>query len=139
MADQRQPSRQYQNQAERSKPFSHHPIAPYSMVCCERMKRYALFTAAVAFSCVVPAASAKNPPTPPSEYVLDDSASGFALYPGRGVMSAAPAKSKVQSLSELKSRLRHVPTGTRLYWAAYQDDAEGNPKLFKSGEFRDFQ
>jgi hypothetical protein len=74
-----------------------------------------------------------------TDYFLDDSVSGFALYPGPGYRSYVDARFMIKSLNDLEDRLSKLPMGTRLSWSPYRTDSSGAPVLFKEGQFAEFR
>ncbi len=74
-----------------------------------------------------------------NNYFLDDSVSGFALYPGSGYRSYVDPQFMIASLIDLEARLSKLPSGAQLYWNPYRKDPSGKPLLFKEGQFDEFQ
>jgi hypothetical protein len=74
-----------------------------------------------------------------TEYTLDDSSSGVALYLGAAYRSFVDLKYKVPSLEDLERRVSQLPPGTRLHWEPYKREPSGKPILFSKGRYDRFE
>ena len=75
-----------------------------------------------------------------TDYRLDESIGGVALYPGAGYRSFVEAKFLVSSLSDLEARISHLPRGTTLYWLPQRRNLLGiDPVLFAKGQYEQFR
>jgi hypothetical protein len=74
-----------------------------------------------------------------TEYRLDDSSSGVALYPGAAYRSFVDLKYKVPSLEDLERRVNQLPADTRLHWEPYKREPSGKPILFSKGQYDRFE
>ena len=73
------------------------------------------------------------------DYVLDQTQSELALYPGPGYRSFVRDTDMVRSFEDLKRRVSRLPKGTSLHWKPYRREPSGTPILFGKGQFEEFE
>ena len=77
-----------------------------------------------------PAMAARFDADLPKEYLLDDTSSTVALYPGAANRSGVDPKYVVKSIDVLEVRLKLLPDHTVIHWKPARRTKAGKPLLF---------
>jgi hypothetical protein len=93
---------------------------------------FLLFFALALIACSMQAQQKPAPRT--SDYMLDESPLGIAIYSGLAYRSYIGPKDRMENLKELEDRVAQLPAGTKLHWMPYKRDRTGKPTLFSAAE-----